>query len=115
MTRQSEIREGVALRLFKICNGLLDFDDEEWEFVPENIKQHFRAETAALFQYLYSQGVVLQVEREEVMRLDERKKIQRWIDTNDVYKVIWEHYDDCGNWIPLRTERINITGGKDDN
>ena len=50
---------------------------------------------------------------ESDIRLKVLNEVQEWIDANDVYKVIWPYYDyepphEYGQWIPLKTERINI-------
>ena len=50
---------------------------------------------------------------EQEIRLDERQKIQRYIDENNIYQVEFAHYDYSGDnpyywWIPLKTYRINL-------
>jgi len=47
---------------------------------------------------------------EEEIRLDERQKIQKYIDENNVYQVEFGHYEPplMMKWIPLKTNRINI-------
>ena len=44
------------------------------------------------------------------IRLDERQKIQKYIDENNIYKVEFGHYElPLGmKWIPLKTKRINL-------
>jgi len=37
------------------------------------------------------------------------RQVQEYINTHDIYQVIWEHYDSSGAWVPLKTKRINIT------
>ncbi len=46
----------------------------------------------------------------EQIRLDERRRIQDWIDKNDVYKVVLGHYKPpLGmKWIPIQTKQINL-------
>ena len=47
---------------------------------------------------------------EEEIRLDERQKIQRYIDESNIYQVEFGHYEPpLGmKWTPLKTHRINI-------
>lgn len=49
---------------------------------------------------------------EDEIRLDERQKIQGYIDENNIYQVEFGYYDYAergyGQWIPLKTHRINI-------
>ena len=47
---------------------------------------------------------------EEEIRLDERKRIQQYIDGNNIYQVEFDHYEPpLGiKWIPLKTHRINL-------
>jgi len=33
--------------------------------------------------------------------------IQNYIDKNNIYKVIFGHYEGI-NWVPLRTEKVNL-------
>ena len=35
-------------------------------------------------------------------------EVQQYVNTHDVYQVVFEHYDEQGRWIPLQTRRINI-------
>ena len=51
--------------------------------------------------------------KEEEIRLDERQKLQKYIDENGIYRVEFGHYDYTNPnphywWIPLKTHRINI-------
>jgi len=48
--------------------------------------------------------------KESEIRLDERQRIQKYIDENNIYQVIFGHYEaPLGmRWIPLETKRINI-------
>jgi len=50
---------------------------------------------------------------EEEIRLDERQKIQKYIDENNIYQVEFGHYESpLGiKWIPLKTKRINLEEG----
>jgi len=50
---------------------------------------------------------------EEEIRLDERQKIQKYIDENNIYQVEFEHYEPplLMKWIPLKTHRISIEEG----
>ena len=50
---------------------------------------------------------------EEEIRIDERQKIQKWIDGNSIYRVEFGHYNYSNDnpyywWQPLRTHKINI-------
>jgi len=37
------------------------------------------------------------------------EKIQNYIDDNNIYQVVFGHYDESGsNWVSLKTNRINI-------
>jgi len=47
------------------------------------------------------------------IRFDERQRIQKFIDDNNIYQVEFGHYDYLGDnpyywWIPLKTHRIKI-------
>ncbi len=37
------------------------------------------------------------------------EEIQKYIDENNIYQVIFGHYEDLYKWVPLQTKRINIT------
>ena len=54
---------------------------------------------------------------EEEIRLDERRKIQKYIDENNVYQVEFGHYEPPLNmkWIVLKTHRINLEEVFNDN
>ena len=54
---------------------------------------------------------------ENEIRVDERKKIQRYIDANNIYQVEFGHYEPpLGmKWIPLKTYRIKLEEVFDDN
>ena len=47
---------------------------------------------------------------EAEIRLDERQKIQKYIDENNIYQVEFGHYEPplMMKWIPLKTKRINL-------
>ena len=47
---------------------------------------------------------------EEEIRLDEKQRIQKFIDENNIYQVEFGHYELplMMKWIPLKTHRINI-------
>lgn len=47
---------------------------------------------------------------EDEIRLDERQKIQKSIDENNIFRVEFGHYEQPlgTKWIPLKTHRINI-------
>lgn len=47
---------------------------------------------------------------EEEIRLDERQKVQKYINENNIYQVEFGHYEPPlkTRWIPLKTHRINI-------
>ena len=45
---------------------------------------------------------------EDEIRLEERQKMQKYIDENNIYQVEFGHYDYSDKWVPLRTKRINI-------
>ena len=66
MTKQEEIREGIAQWLY--CQYRERRIGENWTFdwekVSEEIKDKFREHTKNLAQYLHSQDVVLKVDRE---------------------------------------------------
>ena len=49
---------------------------------------------------------------EEEIRLDEKRKIQSYIDKNNVYQVDFGHYEEPlkMKWIPLQTKKVNILG-----
>ena len=44
---------------------------------------------------------------EKEIRLDERRKLQDYIDNNNIYQVEFGHYEAIV-WIPLKTKRVNI-------
>ena len=35
-------------------------------------------------------------------------EVQQYINTHDIYYVLFEHYDEKRAWVPLQTRRINI-------
>lgn len=47
---------------------------------------------------------------EDEIRLDERHKIQKYMDGNNIYQVEFGHYEPplMMKWIPLKTTRINL-------
>jgi len=47
---------------------------------------------------------------EDEIRLDERQRIQKYIDENNIYQVEFGHYEPplMMKWIPLKTNRINL-------
>ena len=47
---------------------------------------------------------------EDEIRCDERRKIQKYIDENNIYQVEFGHYELPLNakWIPLKTHRVNL-------
>lgn len=47
---------------------------------------------------------------EQKIRQDERHKIQKYIDENNIYQVEFGHYEAplYMKWIPLKTHRINL-------
>ncbi len=57
MTKQEEIREGIA-------KGLAHCDIIEWEELTNENKQHYLSEADRIRNYLHSQGVVIKVDRE---------------------------------------------------
>ena len=54
---------------------------------------------------------------ENEIRLDERQKIQRYIDENNIYQVEFGHYEPplMMKWIVLKTHRINLEEVFNDN
>jgi len=57
MTKQEEIREGMAKKLSWILTG------EEWSAICEESQSTFLADTDELLYYLHSKGVVIKVDR----------------------------------------------------
>ena len=49
---------------------------------------------------------------EEEIRIEERQKVQKYIDENNIYQVEFGHYEPpLGmKWIPLKTYRVNLQG-----
>ena len=47
---------------------------------------------------------------EDEIRLDEWRKIQKYINENNIYQVEFGHYEPplMMKWIPLKTNRINL-------
>ena len=47
---------------------------------------------------------------EEEIRADERQKMQKYIDENNIYQVEFGHYEPplMMKWIPLKTKRIKL-------
>ena len=66
MTRQEEIREGIAEYLWDNRAGETTVSDwaDTWAELPEMNKEGYREDAGAFMIYLHSQGVVIQVDRE---------------------------------------------------
>ncbi len=61
MTKQEEIREGIAEELAKIPKGYIGITDPEWH---ERRLVKARVQARAVIDYLHSQGVVIKIEKE---------------------------------------------------
>ena len=46
---------------------------------------------------------------DQQVRKDLIEALQKYIDANNIYQVIFKHYEDLYKWVPLQTKRINIT------
>ena len=45
---------------------------------------------------------------DQQVRKDLIEEIQKYIDANNIYQVIFGHYEDLYKWVPLQTKKINL-------
>jgi len=93
MTKQEEIKEGMAKRL---CEIDLLFCDKNWEDIPEKSppsqkdRNYYRRQAVSFLNYLNSVGCVLKVERELP---------HKWIREGKANQDMDCDYWDCGRGI----------------
>ena len=65
MTKQEEIREGIAIKLWLELDQILRvFPQRSWKQMPEEIKERYRKAADTVMRYEHLEGVVIKVERE---------------------------------------------------
>lgn len=79
MTKQEEIREGIArecLKSLKLVMGFGMYNFGHWESLTEKEKQSYFYMADQILSYLHSQGIVIKTDRE--LPADGRGSLEDW-------------------------------------